>query len=419
MSFADDRASIDEAGARPTPPAATSLGGQPAFATVEIHREIAGVEAEWRALLRDAFAGPYQDPRFLSAWADHAGRAEGARPLIAIARDERGGAVALLPLAQTRRFGVSVARFLGGSHVNYNMAVIRRDRVDAFARGEAARLLAAAAKAADVDAYQLVNQPVAWMGTQNPLACLPSQPSADETFAGPLASSIEEHAALHVSAKTRSKQRRKMRRFEERGTPRIYHAVTQDERRRLLDAFLQQKARQFAARGLDNVFEEPGVYDFLAEGCGLADAPATIELYGFEMDDEVVAVSGGIADARRYSAMFISITDSEHAKYSPGEILLNFVVEEQIRRGLSSFDLGVGAASYKKTYCPDAEPLFDSIYGVTLKGRAVAGVAASVAGAKAKIKATPWAYGLIGRIRKARAARSGVVQPAADQDGGD
>lgn len=417
----DHAAPVEAPGRRASARRASPSPEPSAFASVEIHRDIASVAAEWSALISDALAGPYQNPRFLAAWADHAGAAEGARPLIALARDERGEAVAALPLCETRRFGVSVARFLGGSHVNYNMAVVRRDRLEAFAAGGAQRFLAAAARKAGLDGYHLVNQPVDWMGAPNPLASLPSQPSADQAFSGPLAPSLEEHLTLHVSAKSRSNQRRKMRRFEERGTPRIYRADTPEQRRRLLDAYFAQKAQQFAARGLDNVFERPGVHEFLAEACGLTGLPATVDLYGFDMDDEVVAVTGGIADGRRYCGMFISITSGEHAKYSPGEMLMNFVVEEQIRRGLSCFDLGVGAATYKKMYCPNPEPLFDSIYGVTLKGRAIAAISAKAAALKAKIKTTPWAYELINKARRARADRKAemTAQDGASPDAAD
>lgn len=376
-----------------------------AFATVEIHRDIAAIAAAWSSLLPVALSSPYQNPDFLRAWADHAGAAEGAKPLIAIARDASGEPTAILPLCATSCFGVRIARFLGGSHVNYNMAVIRRDALDAFAGGEAARLFALTARIAGIDAYVLVNQPVAWMGTPNPLASLPRQPSTDCAFSGPLAASLEEHFTLHMSSKQRSNHRRKMRRFEERGTPRFFRAETQVERRRLLEAFLAQKAAQLSARGIGDAFARPGVRAFLDEACGLTAAPPTVDLYGFEMDGEVVAVTGAISSGSRHSGMFNSITSGEHAKYSPGEILMNFVVEEQIRRGLSSFDLGVGAATYKKLFCPDAEPLFDSIFGVTLKGRATAMALSGAAALKARIKADPRAYGMIEKIRKARASK--------------
>lgn len=378
-----------------------------AFVTVETHRDVAAITPLWTALLRDGLATPYQSPAFLEAWIDHAAGPEGVEPLIVVARDAEGLPVALLPFGVKRRFGVRVARFLGGSHVNYNMPVIRRDRLARFGRDETPRLLRAAAEAAGVDAYALSNQPFVWDGLDNPFATLPRQPSPDYGYSGPLAPSLEDHLKRFVSAKSRSNQRRKMRRFEERGTPRIYLAETQAERARLLDAYFAQKGQQFAARGVANVFERPGVRDFLAEACGAKGDAKTVDLYGFDLDDEVIAVTGGVSDGMRYCGMIISITSGEHAKYSPGEMLMNFVVEDSIRRGCRIFDLGVGAAAYKKMYCPDPEPLFESIFGVTAKGRAAAAGVAALAGVKAKIKATPWAYGLLDRFRRTTARRDG------------
>ena len=378
-----------------------------AFSTVEIHRSIAPVEGVWTELLRDGLATPYQTPAFLGAWLEHAARHEGVEPLICVARDAGGSAVAVLPLGVRRRWGVRVAGFLGGSHVNYNMPVIRRDQLDRFAGDEPTRLLGEAARAAKVDAFALYRQPLIWDGVANPFATLPRQPSPDAGYCGPLAPSLEDHLKLFVSAKSRSNQRRKMRRFEERGAPRIYRAETLVERTRLLDAYFDQKERQFAARGVANVFKRPGVYEFLADACGLAGRPAAVDLYGFDLDDEVIAVTGGLSDGKRYCGMIISITSGEHAKYSPGEMLMNFVVEDSIRRGHSVFDLGVGAAVYKKMYCPDAEPLFDSIFGVTAKGRAAAAGVAAVAGAKAKVKGAPRVYGMLNRIRRTIARRDG------------
>ena len=401
-------------GPRPLPQSPASAVS--AFSSVEIHRDAAGALSAWSELLRDGLATPYQHPGLLRPWLEHVAAHEAVRPLIVIAKDEAGAPVALLPLGVSRKWGVAVARFLGGSHVNYNVPVIRRDRLALFDRAEVDRLLAETAALARIDLFALQNQPESWEGLQNPFMTLPSQPSPDPAFSGPLAASLEEHLKLFVSAKSRSNQRRKMRRFEERGRPHIFRAESAGERRKLLDVFLAQKAEQFAERGIENVFAHPGVPEFLAEACGLAGKPPVIDLYGFDLDDETIAVTGGVADEQRYCGMFISITSGEHAKYSPGEMLMNFVVEDSIRRGLRIFDLGVGAAAYKKMYCPDLEPLFDSIFGVTLRGRAAAAAIAAKTTAKSRIKANPTAYALVEKIRAFRARRRGHAEPTPEAE---
>lgn len=385
-----------------------------AFETVEIHDDVASVTAEWDELRRDALSTPYQSPGFLGPWARHVAFNEGFTPAVVVARDAKGRAAALVPLGLRIKMGVQVARFMGGSHVNYNLPVIRRDMLAAFNATEIRRLLAEAARALRLDAFALCNQPYAWEGVANPFAALPRQPSPDAGFCGPLASSLEDHLKLFMSAKSRSNQRRKMRRFEERGTPRAYRAVEPAQRARLLDAYFRQKGQQFAARGIPNVFERPGVHAFLAEAAAASGGSPVIDLYGFDLDDEVIAVTGGVTDGARYCGMFISITSGEHAKYSPGEMLMNFVVEDSIVRGIRTFDLGVGAATYKKMYCPNEEPLFDSIFGVTAKGKAAAAAFSAMTDAKARIKSTPWAYRLAQRIRKLGSRRGETASGADD-----
>ncbi|MFD1701788.1 GNAT family N-acetyltransferase [Methylopila henanensis] len=379
-------------------PAAT-----PAFATVEVHRSIEAVEDEWRALLGGGVATPYQTPDFLGAWSANAGKLEGVAPLIVVARDADARPTALLPLGVKRRFGLQVASFLGGTHVNYNMPVFRAGRLGLFTPAETRRLMRLAAEKGGVDVFALANQPRSWRGQPNPLTALPDQPSPDFAYSGRLAPSIEEHLQRHTSAKTRSAQRRKLRRFEEHGPVRIFRADSEHDRARVLDAYFRQKAQRLAARGIDNVFAEPGVEAFIRAAAGLDGSRQAIDLYGFDVGGEIAATFGVIADSRRMCGMFNSITSCDLARYSPGELLLNFMVEDAIGRGLQEFDLGVGAAPYKALHCPDVDPLFDSVFGVSAAGRLAAAAIGGKRALKAWVKSSPRAYALATRLRRLRA----------------
>jgi CelD/BcsL family acetyltransferase involved in cellulose biosynthesis len=392
-------------------PIAAFAGTKRAFVSIELYRSVDAARREWAALMPDAFGSAYQTPGFVAAWMDNAAAREGLAPLIVAARDAHGRMVALLPFALRRRLGVTTASFAGGSHSNYNMPLIRGAALSGFTTAECARLLGEAGTAAGVDLFALENQPEGWQGAANPFAALPGQPSPAPAFCGPLSPTAEEHFDRLFSSKTRSKQRRKMRRFEETGEARIYRAETRQERKKLLDAFLAQKSRQFAERGIADVFARPGVRDFLAEAAGLSGAAPAMDIYGFDLDGETIAVTGGFGANGRYSNMIISITSGEHAKYSPGEMLLNFLVEDLIRRGFHTFDLGVGAAGYKLAYCPNQEPLRDVFFAVTAKGRAVGAAAASVRAAKTWAKGDKRASAMIDRLR---ALKSRSTHPAAE-----
>lgn len=418
LSASVRRSDTPEEAARPRAeshaPATRRGAPDDAFAAVEIFRDIDAVAPVWDALIGQSLATPYQTRAFLEPWVDHAAGPAGVEPLIVVARDA-SGPVALLPFGVRRRFGVRFAGFLGGSHANYNAPVIRLDRIDRFTAAETERLLRETARLAAVDAFALVNQPDAWRGVANPFAALAGQPSPDPAFSGPLADDYDQHLRKTLSSKARSKQRRKMRRFEELGATRIWRAETEAERTRLLGAYLAQKREQLLARGIASVFDRPGVSAFLAAACGATGEARAVDLYGFELEGEIIAVTGALPLGDRLSCMFNSIASGETAKYSPGELLLGFVVEDAIGRGVRTFDLGVGAAGYKRMFCPEVDQLSDSIIGVTLRGRAAATTLGALRSAKARIKASPTAYGLIEKARRlARGRGAEDVQPEDD-----
>ena len=82
------------------------------------------------------------------------------------------------------------------------------------------------------------------------------------------------------------------------------------------------------AQGLTNVFAEPGVAEFVrqASHIKLPDGRPLIELHALEGDGEVLALYGAVVDAYRFSAMFNTYTLSEHARHSPGLILLQHMI---------------------------------------------------------------------------------------------
>lgn len=387
-----------------------------AFSSVEIHRDFAAVRGDWERLLPSSLGSAYQTYAFLKAWTDHAAAPEGVAPLIVVARDAAREPVALLPFGVKRSFGLRVAGFLGGSHVNFNLPVVRLDRLDRFAASETRRLLAAAAAAAKIDAFALVNQPTDWQGLKNPFAALPGQPAPDPAFSGPLEADADAHFRRLFSSKTRSKQRRKMRRFEELGAARVFRAEAEADRSRILDAYVSQKRAQLAARGIASVFDRPGVREFLYAACGVKGDAHAVDLYGFELDGEIIAATGALPHGERMSCMFNSIASGETAKYSPGELLLGHLVTDAINRGFRTFDLGVGAAPYKKMFCPDVDRQFDVFLGMTPQGRALASALGALRSAKTRIKANPKAYGLIEKARRLAAGRRGAEPQAATDD---
>src|ERR1700761_1515349 len=98
------------------------------IARVDLVTDLAAAEPVWRALEDQAqFSTPYQRYDLLGPWQSLVGTRDKATPLIAIGYDGERRPLLLMPLAVRREHGMRVARFMGGKHTTFNMALWDRD----------------------------------------------------------------------------------------------------------------------------------------------------------------------------------------------------------------------------------------------------------------------------------------------------
>ena len=396
------RGTMGERVVETAPPPATQV------ATVEVHADPRALIAEWRSLAASSPTPPYQMPDWLIPWTETVGAALDLRPMIVVARDADGVALALLPFGVTRQGGLSVATFLGGRDSNFNIGLFRRG--SAWSRASLHDLLRRAALASRqrVDLYVLHNQPLSWEGCANPLAKLEHQPSPSFAYKAALTCDPEAFFNGHLSRESRKKLRQKMTRLRSFGEVEIIRAADPAQVSAVLDALLDQRRERCEALGLPTD-DLAGIRCFL-ERVTAAGPKAPVELHGLLCGGRVVATLAGARQGSRFSGMMTSFaSDPELARTSPGELLLAEVMRRACEEGLTTFDLGIGEARYKETYCPDVEPLFDSQVSVTLKGRIAAWGESIRLRAKRTIKQSSWAWPLVRRLRRLRGVVSGSL----------
>ena len=88
----------------------------------------------------------------------------------------------------------------------------------------------------------------------------------------------------------------------------------------------------------------------------------------------MIAIFAGVADGHRFSMMFNTYTMSANSKYSPGLILMRDIIDHYAGQGYRALDLGIGSDDYKRLFCKDDEPIFDSFIPLSQRGKLAAGV---------------------------------------------
>jgi CelD/BcsL family acetyltransferase involved in cellulose biosynthesis len=369
-----------------------------AFARVEVFDDPARALDAWRALPPETCGSFYQSETFLLAWLAVFAAREQAKPFFILARDEAGAPLALLPLGLFRLGPLRVAQFLGAKHSNYNLGLFRPDR--AFSAQDLRALLSAAARAVPrgPHLYRFLNLPLTWRGSANALTLLPHRAAASRAHATTLGGDGDAFLAARLSADARKRLRQKEKRLAAMGALRAFRAANADEADKILDAYFAHKdGRAVHPVAPADIAATRAFYRSLALGAGAA---PPIELHALALDGKIIAVLGAGRNGGRLQGMFISYDpDPDIARSSPGELLLCAVLRDACARNLSSFDLGVGDARYKTTFCDESERLVEALYAPTWAGRLAAPFFALASAAKAEIKHNPRLFALARRAR--------------------
>lgn len=383
----------------------SQVASQGAIARVEVFANCAAVHAVWNRLEAQASVSAYQTQAWLVPWYATIGAALKMRPLISVAYDAAGEAIGLLPLGILNRGPLHLAEFPGGKDANFTFGL--------FAPGvsptepELRHWLAETARLSPerIDLFALVNQPESWNGTTNPLRALGGQLSPSHGYRTALLADPEAFAKTRLSGESRKKLRAKERRLAELGRLTYITAHDGPTAQRILGAFAAQKAQRMQEKGIHNVFADPAAEAFLAQGAALFDkiGAGAIELHALLAGERVVATFGGATHQGRFSGMFNSFDlDPAITRNSPGDLLLTWLVQQKCREGLHTFDLGVGAARYKETWCTQAEPMFDVYVPVNPFGFALYAVKSAKRRLKRFIKDTPQVWHMVERLRRLR-----------------
>lgn len=386
---------VQEAG--PVPATARKLG------PVRVYRDVEAVASLWREFGASAVGTPYQMFDWVMAYAQTLGEANNETLIVATVEDTAGKPILLLPLSLRRRQATTVATLPGGKQANFHMALFDAGALQLLDRTACRAILHEIARAAGtIDVFAFSNQPADWQGTRNPFVSLGGHLSPSPGFKRDLDFPPDKTAHVLHGGETRKKMRKKERRLSEIGVLDYRQIVDPAQISRVLDVFLDQKGLRFQQKHINNPFASPAAVAFLQRGSEQVDGrkPA-IELYALFVGERIIATFGGTSAGTRFCGMFNSFsTEEDVIKSSPGDLLLTHVIETQCRRGLATFDLGVGEAPYKLVVCNKIEELSDTYIPVSVKGQLYGLANGGLRAVKRWAKHTPWVLALVEGARR-------------------
>ena len=370
-------------------------------ASVTVHEDVASAMQAWASLEAIAPASLYQTRRWLLPWISTLGQARGVKLMLIVVNDAQRP-VMLLPFGVERRNGLAIAGYLGAKDSNFNLPV--RDPARNFSPAELSAILSQAAKYSRVkpDVFQLSNQPESWDGHANPFAVLPRQPSPSFGYKTRLTEEADNIFRARISKDSRRKLGQKERRLAAFGPLTFVHGAGAEAVPAIIAAFCSQQTARLKAMGLHDVYESAAAEAFLLQASLIqpGQAQAALEWHALLCGTRIVATFAGGVAGNRFHGMVTSFDGgTDVSTSSPGDLLIHRLVADCCRRGIAIFDLGIGEARYKTTYCDATEPLFDCLIPASFKGRLWARAEILRLTAKRAVKQSPRAWSAVRRLR--------------------
>jgi CelD/BcsL family acetyltransferase involved in cellulose biosynthesis len=384
-----------------------------------IHYDLAAAEPAWRELQATGECTVFQTFEWLSAWQRHVGVLNDVVPCIVVARDARGKAVLILPLA-IRKIGVArELTWFGSDLCEYNAPLLAKDAASRLDSATFKRLWEriVAKLQADPrsrhDLIRLEKMPPLVGAARNPMLALPANLNPSGSYITPLGGNWDEFYKAKRSSATRRRDRSKRNRLSESGEVKLVSAENGDDARATLAILVEQKTATFAKHGISNLFARPGYLDFYRDIAGSAAMGEMVHISRLEVGAETAATNLGLIFGGRYHHILASYTGGPLGHWGPGAAHLNDLLRYAIERGLSAFDFTIGDERYKRDWCDDVQVLRDHVAVTSWRGALVAGPALLQARIKRAIKQTPFLWAMAFKVRALAATlRGGEKAPA-------
>lgn len=318
-----------------------------------VERSIAPIAAEWRSFQSEAVGTPFQIYEWVSNLLIEPGDAGEARFVLG----RKGGKLRIL-------FALAVDEgrltWLGETWNNYNMPLIARDLYGSLTPADVEEIWhEVRARLGNPAATLLRRQPMLVDGRPNPFAGWACVPEPTGSYSVTLGADWESfYQQLHTKA-TRRTLKKKRKRLEQDGdlvAKRIEDPALILEHVLLM---LTWKSIQLDADGRRNAFASASNREAIARFA--ANNLKQSRVYALHLDGKPIAISF-LIEANRHLILYqMAYLPGPTARFSPGKLLLDYVIEMGVRDGHPELDLSIGDDLYKREICDRSMGLTNSI----------------------------------------------------------
>ncbi|SDR12377.1 GNAT family N-acetyltransferase [Pseudovibrio sp. Tun.PSC04-5.I4] len=331
------------------------------------------LHGDWLWLEKQHLGSPYHAYEWCKSWCDHIADKEHATPLF-LAGYHRDSIHFLLPLAVQTRHLVKSVKWLGEDIFNQNTGYWSEQILNLKDIERLRPTLVDALKEYGVDLIRLGNMPRTIGKHRNPLVREHDVTSTNAIYPFELQKPAEEFVKTKRSKAARKKHRGKLTKLQQSGTVEFITETTSEGTLAAINAMIGQRETRQAETGIPTAFSSLNYQSFIRDAfanLSRGTSPTKPIIYSLRLDGEIISTCLSLKAADRLYCYSTSIINGELMRHSPGELLMQHVIEDMCEEGIAIFDFGLGKERFKLSWA-EPESLQDWIEPLTLKGKIAA-----------------------------------------------
>ena len=319
------------------------------------------LEHLWIELEKRSYISVFQTFRWNKSWYETIAQNKNTQLVIVlILRKEEP--VVIFPLILNKSFGVRIIGFIGGQQSDYLFPLLD--------------------SSLDIDlnyAWSLVKQSM----PKHDLIYFEKyalfRNNANMSFASLLnlkeyniSSSITLPETFELfKSKLRSKLKadinRQKRRLSKLGNLKFEIITDGDEFKKLVPEMISQKRKKYRETNVPDPFISQDVQDFYIKFIDSRSEELIPHYSVLKLDDKIIATHWGVIHKGRFYYLMPTYSE-KHRIYSPGKILLYYLIEESIVQQLEIFDFSIGGENYKREWCDNSLQIYYYLSSASVKG---------------------------------------------------
>lgn len=314
---------------------------------------------------------PFQTPTWLKHAYQHPAASKAHQPCLAILRSRRlERAVLALPLVIARDRGLVTAGFADYGIADYGAPLLAGDVDWSLSQQQARQLCNALAMALDgVARISLTNMPCKIGDQPNPLATVPGAfSSAHSRYLVEVPDDVGSFLAGR-GKKYRKEAERCYRLLDDAGPWTFQRAQTQQDIDAAFANLQRLQAQKWQGQEADYHLEASEIAAAYRANLGTGSAPDGAQIFQLTCANTPVAVLYGVHSQGMFTLLRIASAQGAWRRLSPGRLIVLETMRHFRRRGVQTFDLGIGAYTFKEGLGARAEPLVDLELARTMKAR--------------------------------------------------